>query len=113
MTNTQPTAEHVAFKTQRQAMLTAPNGRLSMIAMPAITATAHTFDGLPGSWRRFEQGDGVEVSATVADHLEIDGHLLDGVAVVTPASDIRFSDTVTAGVGQEVDGTWFFQVSDR
>lgn len=112
MTVHKPTTAHDAFRQQRLAMLTGPQGSLSMIAMPEITATPRTFDALPGCWRRSDVVGGVTVSAVAADNLKIDGRLLDGTAVVDPKASLRFSQTVTAGVGQEVDGTWYLQVSD-
>lgn len=112
MTVHKPSEEHAAFRQQRLAMLTGPRGSLSMIAMPEITATPRTFDALPGWWSRCDGADGVSVSAAAADNLRIDGRVLDGTTVVGPQANMRFSETVTAGVGQEVDGTWYLQVSD-
>lgn len=79
---------------------------------PAITTSPQIFEGLPGIWSCLDATAGVSVTATTDDDLQIDGHRLDGTAVLGPESLLRFSDTVTAQVAQEVDGTWFLQVAD-
>lgn len=112
MTNPGPATDYEAFRRQRLAMLTAPGGSLSMIAMPAITTYPRTFEGLPGTWSCPEATDAVSVTASSDDDLQVDGHRLDGTAVLGPESLLRFSETVTARVAREVDGTWFLQVAD-
>ena len=111
MTERRSNSDPEAFRQQRLAMLTGPGGSLSMVAMPTITASPQTFEGLPGMWSCPHPAAGVSVAAT-ADDLQIDGHQLVGTALLSPASRLRFSATVTAQVAQEVDGTWFLQVAD-
>lgn len=106
-----PPTDHDAFRRQRLQMLTGPGGSLSMIAMPAITTVPRTFEGFPGTWS-CPDALGVSVTATTADDLLVDGELLVGTAVLGPGSSVTFSDTVSARVAQEVDGTWYLQVSD-
>lgn len=110
MTDAQPTPNYEAFRTQRLAMLTGPGGSLSMVAMPVISTSDRTFKGLPGTWSGSEAG--VTVTAAANEDLQVDGHGLDGTVLLTPESILRFSETVTARVGREVDGTWFLQVAD-
>lgn len=112
MTDHQPSTDPEAFRQQRLAMLTGPGGSLSMVAMPAITTSPRTFEGLPGTWSCPDATEGVSVTATTGDDLQVDGNQLDGTAVLGPQSLLRFSKTVTARVAPEVDGTWFLQVAD-
>lgn len=83
-----------------------------MVAMPTITHDPRTFPGLPGTWSCSDAADDVVVTATADEDLQVDGRRLDGTARLNPQSLLRFSTTVSARVGQEVDGTWFLQVAD-
>lgn len=112
MTNHEPTTEYEALRSQRLGMLTAPGGSLSMVAMPAITTTPQTFRGLPGTWSCPDGTDVVSVTASREEHLHVDGHKLVGTSELSPESLLRFSESVTARVAREVDGTWFLQVAD-
>lgn len=108
--NAKANSEREAFTQRRLAMLAGPGGSLSMVAMPEITATNQSFTDISGSWRY--SAEGVIATASAADELTVDGHVLDGTEVLNPSSKIVFSKTRTATVGQEVDGTWYLQVSD-
>lgn len=112
MTGDGARAEREAFRQQRLAMLTGLGGSLSMVAVPAVPRTPATFEGLPGTWGLGEGADGVRVTAAAAEGVLVDGDLLDGTALLGPASGLRFSGTVTAAVAREVDGTWYLQVAD-
>lgn len=112
MTDGAARTERETFRQQRPAMLTAPGGTLSMVAMPAIPRAPATLEGLPGTWGLQEGADGVQVTAAAAEGVRVDGDLLDGTALLGPASGLTFSESVTPGVAREVDGTWYLQVSD-
>lgn len=96
MTEREPNSGPEPFRQQRPAMLTGPGGSLSMVAMPAITPWPRTFEALPGTWSCPDATAGVQVTATADDDLCIDGHQLEGTALLGPTSRLRFSATVSA-----------------
>lgn len=111
MTENQPQTEEEAFAQQRPAMLTGPGGSLSMIAMPQIMSAPSALAGLPGTWSVPAGSDAVTLTAAAGDEALLDGEPVDG-SVVGPQQQLRFSETVTAGVARAVDGSWFLQVAD-
>lgn len=84
------------FRQQRLALLTGPGGSLSMIAMPAITSTPQTFDGLPGVWSCPDaSAAGVSVTVSKHDNVQIIGHQLEGTDTARPGAApalLRHSD---------------------
>jgi uncharacterized protein len=67
----------------REATLREPHGWLALTALEWLDATPRAIADLPGTWRA--PGDGsVEIAATAADGVEVDGARVDGTATVRP-----------------------------
>jgi uncharacterized protein len=96
----------------RLSSVTGVSGNLSMVAMPPLRQHNETFKGLAGQWSRLSTPDRIAVSATPADHLLLNGQLIDGTVILEPSAIITFSPTQTGRVAREVDGTFYLQVSD-
>jgi uncharacterized protein (DUF1684 family) len=60
------------WHTERERVLREPHGWLSLTGLHWLTTTAASYPGLPGSWR-ITADHGVEITATAADGLEVDG----------------------------------------
>ncbi len=68
---------------EREETLREPHGWLSLTALEWLDPTPQVIADLPGTWRA--PGDGtVEITASAADGVEVDGEPVDGTRVVTP-----------------------------
>jgi hypothetical protein len=67
----------------REATLREPHGWLALTALEWLDASPRVVADLPGTWRA--AGDGsVEIAASEADDIEVDGERVDGTATVRP-----------------------------
>lgn len=83
---------------ERETMLREPHGWLSLTALEWLDDTPRAIADLPGTWRA--PGDGsVEITASVADGLEVDGERVDGTRVVRPVDG---EPGVLVSVGERV-----------
>lgn len=72
-----------AWHADRERVLREPHGWLSLTGLHWLSGTSTGYPGLPGSWRI--TGDhGVEITATAADGLVVDGAAVDGTVRIEP-----------------------------
>ena len=87
-----------AWHDDREATLREPHGWLALTALEWLEATPRAIADLPGTWGA--PGDGsVEITASAADGVEIDGDRVDGTRAVHPVDG---APGVLVAVGERV-----------
>ena len=102
---TTPTAENLfaTYHERRELSVVQPKGSLALVNTQWVDSE-QTIWGVPGTWAPAPEGQsGLLVTATAADHIVVDGALVDGTVLVRAKNDpnpseIEFSDTVTGFV---------------
>ncbi|GLZ49583.1 hypothetical protein Acsp06_57680 [Actinomycetospora sp. NBRC 106375] len=83
MTSTLDLAQDWAtWHAEREDVLRAPHGWLSLTGLYWLDGEARPYPGLPGTWRAADGG--VEITAAAADEVGVDGEPVDGTARVEP-----------------------------
>jgi uncharacterized protein (DUF1684 family) len=97
MTTTESTLqqEWTAWHAAREADLRTPHGWLSLTALEWLAAEPREIPGLPGTWRATGDG-GVEVTASRADGLAVEGTPVDGTVRLEPKDGLP-GERVTVG----------------
>lgn len=91
------------FAARRDQAALSPQGPLALVNTQWVSRE-QTVWAAPGVWSpRPDGAPGLMVTAVASDNVTVDGVLVDGQAVVSPrgeqpASDVRFSETVTATI---------------
>lgn len=113
-----PPEEQLAyFRERRELAVVQPYGNLALVTTQLIDAP-QTVWGVPGEWAPLPDGaPGLQVTASAADGIRIDGEPVDGTAVVhakdAPApSEVVFSDTVRGTVVSQAGGGYALRVWD-
>lgn len=97
------TARYATFAERRRKAALSSQGSLALINTQWVSQEQSVW-GAPGLWSPRPDGEpGLMVTAVASDHISIDGVVVDGQAVASPkgeqpASDVRFSPTVSATV---------------
>lgn len=105
------------FHSRRELAVVQPQGSLALTTTQVIDSE-QTVWGVPGTWAPLPAGEsGVQLTATAADGIQVDGELVDGTVVVRgkdheSPSAIRFSDTVTGFVIAQEGGLYALRVFD-
>jgi uncharacterized protein (DUF1684 family) len=84
-----------AWHAERETLLREPHGWLSLVGLHWLTTTPDTYPDLPGSWH-ITDDHGVEITATAADRLEVDGVVIVGTTRIEPRDGLP-GVLVTAG----------------
>ena len=96
-------ARYATFAERRHQAALSPQGSLALVNTQWVT-DEQTVWAAPGVWApRLDGEPGLMVKAVASDNITVDGVLVDGEASVSPkgdkpASEVRFSDTVSATV---------------
>ena len=105
------------FRTRREEVVVQPTGSLALVNTQWIDSEQPVW-GVPGVWAPLPDGEsGLQVTATAADGILVDGQPVDGSAVVRgkdaeSPSTVVFSDTVTGFVIAGEDGGYALRVWD-
>ena len=81
--NTELAESWTAWHTEREALLRAPHGWLSLTGLHWLTDEASAYADLPGTWRATGDG-GVELTAAAADAVQVAGAGVDGTVRLEP-----------------------------
>jgi uncharacterized protein len=120
--STDPRELLATYRARRAQAVTSPKGSLALVNTQWITgdpdAPPQPIWGVPGLWSRLPVGQsGLKVQAAAADHVLVDGVLVDGDVIVRgkddpEPSEIVFSDTVTGFVIASEEGDYALRVWD-
>lgn len=85
------------WRETRQQSVAEFQGDLSLIGLHTILQPM-TIEGIPGSFAPLTSGEpGLILTATAADHITVDGQLVEGTVILVPDhSKVQFSETLTA-----------------
>ncbi|MEJ2864686.1 DUF1684 domain-containing protein [Actinomycetospora flava] len=76
------TAEWAAWHAEREDVLRAPHGWLSLTGLHWLDGEARAYADLPGTWRAADGG--AEITAAAGDDVSVDGERVDGTVRVEP-----------------------------
>ena len=118
-----PTPEdvHATFRARRHEMAVLPQGNLALVNTQwfyGAPGENESVWGAPGLWAAVAEGEkGVQLTASAAESITVDGALVDGTIVVTgkdsdSASTIVFSDTASGTIIKGEDGKYGLRVWD-
>jgi len=102
---------------RRNAAVTSAQGNLALVNTQWVDSE-QTIYGVPGIWAPRDAGQsGLRLTSTASDNIVVDGHLVDGSAIVRGQDDdnpssIVFSDTVTGFVIASEQGSYALRVWD-
>ncbi len=105
------------FRTAREQSVQTANGFLALVNTQWI-GEEQTIWGVPGTWAPRAEGEsGLEVTATAADGITVDGETVDGTVVVRGKDDpkpssVVFDDHTTGTVIRGEDGQYALRVWD-
>lgn len=84
------------WRIAREQSVAEYQGDLALIGLHSIQQSMQV-EGIPGIWAPTSGRSGLTLSATAADQILVDGHLVDGtVTLESDHSIVRFSETLTA-----------------
>lgn len=112
-----PASALAQFRARRELAVVQPQGNLALVNTQWVDSPQPVY-GVPGVWSPLSHGEsGLMVTATAADHIQVDGVVVDGSVVVAGKdsahpSSIVFSDTVTGFVIASEEGTYGLRVWD-
>ena len=109
-----PEARLATFRSRRQESVVQPQGSLALVNTQWVDSE-QTIWGVPGTWA--PASGGLQVTATAADGIVVDGELVDGSVLVRGKDDanpsvIAFSDTVSGIVIAGDEGAYALRVWD-
>ncbi len=115
----QPTAaeRHARFRTLREQSVQTPSGFLALVNTQWVGEPQEIW-GVPGTWAPREAGEsGLQVTATAADGVVVDGQPVDGTVAVRGKDDpqpssVVFDDHTTGTVIRGEDGQYALRVWD-
>ena len=105
-------AEYDAWRRGRWEEIAGPNGKAAVVANGVVTGRdARTIAGVPGRWSTDETG-ALQVTASTADGIVVDGAEVDGTSVVPSGGSLEFSGGRVGFVGGG-DGAYGLVVMDH
>jgi len=112
-----PESLYATYHERRELSVVQPKGSLALVNTQWIDSEQSIY-GVPGVWGPLPAGQsGLQLTATAADGIRVDGELVDGTVAVrgkddpTP-SEVAFSDTVTGFVIASEQGNYALRVWD-
>jgi uncharacterized protein (DUF1684 family) len=112
-----PAERYALFRERRALAAVQPHGPLALVNTQWV-GDEQTIWGVPGRWAPAPEGQsGLLVTATAADGITVDGHLVDGTALVrgkddANPSEIVFNEHTTGFVIAGDDGAYALRVWD-
>jgi uncharacterized protein (DUF1684 family) len=116
-TATSPADLWRTYHERRELAVQQPLGSLALVNTQ-IVDSEQTVWGVPGRWAPLPAGEsGLKVIADAADGIHVDGHLVDGEAIVRGKDDpnpseVVFSDTLRGFVIAQANGSYALRVWD-
>lgn len=112
-----PAERYGVFRERRALAAVQPQGPLALVNTQWV-GEEQTIWGVPGTWAPAPEGSsGLQLTASAADGIEVDGAIVDGSVVVRGKDDanpsaIRFDEHTTGFVIAGEDGTYALRVWD-